>query len=159
MHTTSERIISAGEAVEWRATVAGILVFTNGVFDVIHAGHIALLEAARDEGDVLLVGINDDESTRDLGKGRGRPVTRAGDRAMMVAALRSVDRVVLFSDPTPLPLVERLRPDVLVKGADYELEEFIGRKFVESYGGRVVRVNLVDRYSTTKILSYIKETT
>lgn len=159
MHTTSERIISAGEAVEWRATVAGILVFTNGVFDVIHAGHIALLEAARDEGDVLLVGINDDESTRDLGKGRGRPVTRAGDRAMMVAALRSVDRVVLFSDPTPLPLIERLRPDVLVKGADYELEEFIGRKFVESYGGRVVRVNLVDRYSTTKILSYIKETT
>lgn len=159
MHTTSERIISAGEAVEWRATVAGIFVFTNGVFDVIHAGHIALLEAARDEGDVLLVGINDDESTRDLGKGRGRPVTRAGDRAMMVAALRSVDRVVLFSDPTPLPLVERLRPDVLVKGADYELEEFIGRKFVESYGGRVVRVNLVDRYSTTKILSYIKETT
>lgn len=159
MHTTSERIISVGEAVEWRATVAGILVFTNGVFDVIHAGHIALLEAARDEGDVLLVGINDDESTRDLGKGRGRPVTRAGDRAMMVAALRSVDRVVLFSDPTPLPLIERLRPDVLVKGGDYELEEFIGRKFVESYGGRVVRVNLVDRYSTTKILSYIKETT
>lgn len=159
MHTTSERIISAGEAVEWRATVAGIFVFTNGVFDVIHAGHIALLEAARDEGDVLLVGINDDESTRDLGKGRGRPVTRAGDRAMMVAALRSVDRVVLFSDPTPLPLIERLRPDVLVKGGDYALEEFIGRKFVESYGGRVVRVNLVDRYSTTKILSCIKETT
>ena len=77
----------------------------------------------------------------------------------MVAALRSVDRVVLFSDLTPLPLIERLRPDVLVKGGDYELEEFIGRKFVESYGGRVVRVNLVDRYSTTKILSCIKETT
>ena len=159
MHTTSERIISAGEAVEWRATVAGIFVFTNGIFDVIHAGHITLLEAARDEGDVLLVGINDDESTRGLGKGRGRPVTRAVDRARMVAALRSVDRVVLFSDPTPRPLIEQLRPDVLVKGGDYELEEFIGRKFVENYGGRVVRVDLVDRYSTTKILSYIKEAT
>ena len=77
----------------------------------------------------------------------------------MLAALRSVDRVVLVSDPTPLPLIEQLRPDVLVKGGDYELEEFIGREFVESYGGRVVRVNLVDTYSTTKILSNIREAT
>lgn len=127
------------------------LVFTNGCFDVLHEGHRALLERAAALGDRLLVGLNDDASVRRL-KGPDRPVTRQADRARALLALDTVDAVIVFDEDTPLALIEALRPDVLVKGADYALEDIVGREIVEGSGGRVVRVPLVPDVSTTKIL-------
>ena len=114
---------------------------------------MALLEAARAEGAALVVAVNSDASVRRLGKGAERPVVPQGERARLVAALQSVDAVVLFDDDTPLALIRRLRPDVLVKGADYARDAIVGGDDVEGWGGRVVRVPLVPGYSTTELLS------
>lgn len=132
------------------------MVFTNGVFDVLHAGHVALLEAARGEGDALVVGINSDASVRRLGKGTDRPVVPERERARLVAALAAVDCVVLFAEDTPLALIRALKPDVLVKGADYAPEAIVGAKDVEGWGGRVVRVPLVAGQSTTSLLARLR---
>jgi len=132
------------------------VVFTNGVFDLLHTGHVALLEAARAEGDALIVGVNRDASARRLGKGPDRPVVAEAERARLVAALAAVDCVVLFDEDTPLALIRRLRPDVLVKGADYALEAIVGAKDVEGWGGRVVRVPLVKDKSTTGLLEKLR---
>jgi D-beta-D-heptose 7-phosphate kinase/D-beta-D-heptose 1-phosphate adenosyltransferase len=132
------------------------VVFTNGVFDLLHTGHVALFEAARAEGDALIVGINNDASARRLGKGPDRPLLPEGERARLVAALAAVDCVVLFAEDTPLALIRRLRPDVLVKGADYDPEAIVGAKDVEGWGGRVVRVPLVDDKSTTNLLARLR---
>jgi D-beta-D-heptose 7-phosphate kinase/D-beta-D-heptose 1-phosphate adenosyltransferase len=124
------------------------VVFTNGVYDILHAGHLQLLERARSLGDVLIVGINSDASARRLGKGAGRPINRLRDRLALVAALGCVDAVVPFGEDTPERLLSRLRPDVLVKGADYRKKDIVGAR----HCGRVVRVRLKSGYSTTRLI-------
>jgi D-beta-D-heptose 7-phosphate kinase/D-beta-D-heptose 1-phosphate adenosyltransferase len=126
------------------------------VFDLLHTGHVALLEAARAEGDALIVGINTDASVRRLGKGTDRPVVREAERARLVAALAAVDCVVLFDDDTPIALIRTLKPDVLVKGADYAADAIVGAQDVEGWGGRVVRVPLVKDQSTTTLLERLR---
>ncbi len=132
------------------------MAFTNGVFDLLHAGHVALLEAARAAGDALVVGVNSDASARRLGKGPDRPLVAEAERARLLAALAAVDCVVLFDEETPLALIERLRPDVLVKGADYAREAIVGAAEVEGWGGRVVRVPLVEGKSTTDLVRKLR---
>ncbi|MGE5801983.1 MAG: D-glycero-beta-D-manno-heptose 1-phosphate adenylyltransferase [Gemmatimonadota bacterium] len=143
------------DAARWRLQ-RGKVVFTNGVFDLLHTGHVSLLEAARAEGDALVVGVNSDASVRRLGKGADRPVVREAERARVVAALASVDCVVVFDEDTPLALIRRIRPDVLVKGADYQRQDIVGADEVEGWGGRVVRVPLVNDQSTTNLLAQLR---
>ena len=150
------KIRSASEAAGWRTAQPGPVVFTNGVFDLLHVGHVALLEAARAQGAALLVALNSDPSARRLGKGPDRPVVPAAERARMLAALGCVDCVVIFDDDTPMDLIRRLRPDVLVKGADYAREQIAGGDEVESWGGRVVLVPLVEGKSTSALLSRLR---
>jgi D-beta-D-heptose 7-phosphate kinase/D-beta-D-heptose 1-phosphate adenosyltransferase len=133
------------------------VVFTNGVFDLLHTGHVTLLEAARAEGSVLIVGVNGDASVRRLGKGADRPVIAEQERARLVAALAAVDCVVLFDDDTPAALIRTLRPDVLVKGADYQRKDIVGADDVEGWGGRVVRVPLVQDQSTTNLIAKLRK--
>lgn len=133
----------------------GVLVFTNGCFDILHRGHVEYLHAARALGDRLVVGLNTDESVRRL-KGPERPVNPEDDRAVVLAGLASVDAVVLFPDETPLRVIERLLPDVLVKGGDYRADEIVGAREVRAAGGRVVVVPLVPGRSTTGILERAK---
>lgn len=130
------------------------VVFTNGCFDLLHPGHVALLEAARDLGDLLVVGLNSDESVTRL-KGPSRPILAQGERATILAALRAVDYVVVFGEDTPLSLVRALRPDVLVKGGDWPPDRIVGRDDVEGWGGRVVTVPLVAGRSTTALAEKI----
>lgn len=128
-----------------------VVVFTNGCFDLLHAGHIRLLESARAEGDALVVGLNSDDSVRRL-KGPRRPVLPQDERAEALLALETVDDVIVYDDDTPLRAIVALRPDVLVKGADWPLDRIVGRAEVESWGGRVARVDLVPGRSTTTII-------
>jgi D-beta-D-heptose 7-phosphate kinase/D-beta-D-heptose 1-phosphate adenosyltransferase len=131
------------------------VVLTNGCFDLLHPGHVALLELARREGDVLVVALNSDVSVRGL-KGAGRPVVPEKERAETLLALEAVDRVVLYDEPTPLRVIAGLRPDVLVKGADWAADEIVGRAEVEEEGGRVVRVALVPGRSTSALVERIR---
>ncbi len=132
------------------------MVCTNGVFDLLHPGHVSLLETARALGGSLLVAINDDASVRTLGKGDDRPVVPAIARARLVGALRCVDRVVLFTEPTPQRLIEALKPDVLVKGGDYTVAQVVGADVVQAHGGQVVIVPLVPDHSTTRLLERLR---
>jgi len=134
------------------------IVFTNGCFDILHPGHVDLLEKARALGDMLVVGLNDDGSVRRL-KGAARPFTGEGDRAEILLALASVDFVTVFGEDTPLETIEALRPDVLVKGAEYAHGEIVGARFVEEHGGRVERVAMLPGYSTTAIIERIRNGT
>lgn len=127
------------------------IVFTNGVFDILHAGHVDYLAKARSCGDALVVGVNRDASVRRL-KGKGRPVNSESDRARVIAALKPVDFVVLFSEDTPEKLIRIIQPDVLVKGADYKVAEIVGADFVKSYGGEVKRVRLTPGRSTSAVI-------
>jgi rfaE bifunctional protein nucleotidyltransferase chain/domain len=131
------------------------VVLTNGCFDLLHPGHVALFEAARAEGDVLVVALNSDRSVREI-KGKDRPVVPEAERAETVLALEAVDRVVIYDEPTPLKVIVALQPDVLVKGADWELDQIVGRREVEAAGGRVVRVDLLKGRSTTALLERIQ---
>jgi D-beta-D-heptose 7-phosphate kinase/D-beta-D-heptose 1-phosphate adenosyltransferase len=144
----------AAERLAWRAA-GERLVMTNGCFDLLHPGHVALLEAARAEGDRLVVALNSDASVRSL-KGEGRPVLPEGERAELLLGLEAVDRVALYDEPTPLQVVRALRPDVLVKGADWAAHEIVGRPEVEAAGGRVVRVALVPGRSTSAIIGRVR---
>jgi D-beta-D-heptose 7-phosphate kinase/D-beta-D-heptose 1-phosphate adenosyltransferase len=130
------------------------VVFTNGCFDLLHVGHLHLLQRARAFGDLLVVGINDDESIRKL-KGPGRPLITQEQRAEILASLRFVDHVTIFSEPTPLRVLRAVRPDVLVKGGDYSLKQVIGKKWVENNGGRVELVPLLPGFSTSSLISAI----
>jgi rfaE bifunctional protein nucleotidyltransferase chain/domain len=133
------------------------LVFTNGCFDLLHAGHAEFLERARALGDALVVGVNTDASARRLGKGSERPYVSEADRALIIAALESVDAVCLFDEDTPAELIGELLPDVLVKGTDYTLAEVVGRDVVEAAGGRVELIPLVEGRSTTGLVRRIKK--
>ena len=132
------------------------LVFTNGCFDLIHPGHVEYLAQARALGDLLVVGLNSDDSVRRL-KGDGRPLVAEADRAAVLAGLRSVDAVILFDEDTPLELIGALLPDVLVKGGDYDLDGIVGRDVVEEAGGGVRVLPFVEGYSSTDILNRLKE--
>jgi len=151
----SEKRLSRQAAVAWRRGARGKVVFTNGIFDVLHRGHVALLCAARAEGDLLVVGLNTDASARRL-KGPGRPVNRAEDRAFVLGGLACVDAVVLFDEDTPAELIAALQPDVLVKGADYGPGQIVGADLVEARGGRVVRVPLEPGFSTTGLIARMR---
>ena len=131
------------------------VVFTNGCFDLLHAGHVTLLERAKRCGDLLVVGLNSDRSVRRL-KGPGRPVTGQRDRALVLAGLQSVDYVTIFDEATPQRLVDRLRPRVLIKGADWGADAIVGRQTVERHGGRVVRLPLLKGYSTSNLIERIR---
>ncbi len=131
------------------------VVFTNGCFDLIHPGHVRLLETARAKGDVLVVAINSDDSVRRL-KGPNRPILPQTDRAEILAAMAAVDAVTIFSEDTPCPLLERLLPDVLVKGADWS-HWIAGREIVEASGGEVVAIPFEEHYSTTDLVQTIRE--
>ena len=132
------------------------VVFTNGCFDLLHVGHVKYLQAARQLGDLLVLGLNSDDSIHRL-KGTGRPLIGQDERAHIMAALNCIDFVVIFDEDTPLELISLLRPDVLVKGGDYTVDGVVGRDVVESYGGRVELINFVDGKSTTNIINKILE--
>ncbi len=132
-----------------------LVVFTNGVFDLLHPGHIRYLQQARRLGDALIVGVNSDRSVRAI-KGPQRPITPETERAEIVAALECVDAAVVFDEETPHSLIAALKPDVLVKGADWAEDAIVGRDIVEARGGRVVRVPIEAGYSTTAMLRKIK---
>lgn len=142
------------ERALWKSAGKAV-VFTNGCFDLLHPGHVALFEAARSQGAFLVVGLNSDRSVRAL-KGAGRPLVPESERAETVAALEAVDRVVVYDEDTPLSLITALGPDVLVKGADWAPEAIVGREEVEAGGGRVVRIELLPGRSTTSMVSRIR---
>lgn len=127
------------------------IVFTNGVFDILHRGHVEYLAKAKKLGDVLIVGLNSDASVRRL-KGEGRPLQKQNDRAIILLALEAVDYVVFFSENTPDKLIKQVKPDILVKGADYKISEIVGGDFVKSYGGKVKRISLTRGRSTSSII-------
>lgn len=130
------------------------VVFTNGVFDLLHPGHVRYLQAARREGDALVVAVNSDRSVQS-NKGPTRPIVPEAERAELVAALACVDAATVFDEPTPAAIIARLQPDVLVKGADWPADQIVGRETVEARGGRVVRVPVEAGWSTTSILARI----
>src|SRR5512143_1846522 len=143
------------ERAAWRT--AGLrTVLTNGCFDLLHPGHVILLESARAEGDVLVVAINSDRSVREI-KGASRPVIPEPERAETLLALEAVDRVTIYDEPTPAELIRLLEPDVLVKGADWDEDAIVGRDVVEAAGGRVVRVGLLPGKSTTAMVDRIRQ--
>ena len=139
----------------WRAA-GETIVFTNGVFDLLHVGHAEYLEEAAALADRLVVGVNADDSVRRL-KGPERPILPEADRRELVAALACVDLAVIFEDDTPLALIEAVRPDVLVKGGDWAVEAIVGREFVESYGGRVTNIRLREGHSTTRLVERLRD--
>jgi rfaE bifunctional protein nucleotidyltransferase chain/domain len=153
---TATKVRSREEAVAWRRSVRGQVVFTNGVFDLLHPGHVELLESARAEGAALVVGVNSDASVRRLGKGGDRPLASQAARVRVLAGLAAVDCVVLFEEETPQSLIEALAPEVLVKGADYARDAIVGADWVEARGGRVVRVLLVPGFSTTSLVERLR---
>ena len=126
-------------------------VFTNGVFDIIHMGHISYLSKAKALGDILIIGLNTDASVRKI-KGPTRPINKQADRAGVLSALEFVDYVVYFSEETPEKLIRLIHPDILVKGADYKISEIVGAKFVKSYGGQVKRIKLLPGRSTSQLI-------
>jgi D-beta-D-heptose 7-phosphate kinase/D-beta-D-heptose 1-phosphate adenosyltransferase len=146
---------AASAARKARATGKRV-AFTNGCFDILHAGHVRYLSAARATADMLVVGLNTDLSVRNI-KGLHRPINPEALRAEVLAGLSCVDWVVLFDDPDPLALIERLKPDILVKGADWPEDQIVGGAFVKENGGRVERIDLVPDISTTAIIQTIRE--
>ena len=146
----------ASEFVERERSRGRVIVFTNGVFDILHPGHIRYLRDARALGDLLIVGLNSDRSVKALAKAPNRPINSESERAEVLAALSSVDAVVIFDEDTPHEIISALQPDILVKGADWGENAIVGRDIVEARGGRVVRIAVAEGYSTTKIIERIR---
>ena len=146
---------AAAALVRRTRAAGGRAVFTNGVFDLIHPGHVRYLQAAAAEGDLLIVGLNDDASVR-ANKGPDRPLIPEAERAEVLEALACVDAVVLFGEPTPASIIANLQPDVLVKGADWTADQIVGRDAVEARGGRVVRIAVAEGYSTSAIVDRVR---
>jgi rfaE bifunctional protein nucleotidyltransferase chain/domain len=158
MTASAARVLSTAEAEAWadRTRRAGKrVVFTNGVFDLVHPGHVRYLRDARALGDALIVGVNSDRSAR-ANKGPHRPINGEHERAEVLAALAVVDVVVIFDEETPHEIISRIQPDLLVKGADWGPDNIVGRDVVEARGGRVVRVDLAPGFSTTKLIERIR---
>ena len=151
-----DKICSLAQALERLKTLPRPLVFTNGVFDVIHRGHVVYLAQARALGGSLIVALNTDASAKRLGKGPNRPLNNEADRAVVIAALESVSLVTWFDEDTPLALIAELKPDLLVKGGDYDIQKLAETKVVEGYGGRALAIPFVDGYSTTALVQKIK---
>jgi len=152
------RVLSLADAVALVARLRAegrSIVFTNGVYDLLHPGHVRYLQAARAEGDALIVGVNSDRSVR-ANKGPGRPINPEQERAELIAALAAVDAAVIFDEDTPHAIISALQPDVLVKGADWAADQIVGRDVVEARGGRVVRATIEPGHSTTDILAKIR---
>ncbi len=152
------KLSARGEAVQRVAALRshGPVVFTNGVFDVLHRGHATYLAQARALGGSLVVALNSDASARRLGKGPDRPLNAEADRAVLIAALESVSLVTWFDEDTPLELIRELRPDILVKGGDYDMSKLAETQVVEAYGGRAQAIAFVDGYSTTALVTKIR---
>ncbi len=151
----ADKILTWDDAAAWRRALRGPLVFTNGVFDLLHPGHVDVLTGARAQGAHLVVGLNSDDSVRRL-KGLGRPVRSEAERAYVLAALECVDAVVVFAEDTPRDLVRHLAPDVIVKGGDYSPETVVGASDVMARGGRVVIIPLTPGHSTTGIIEKLR---
>ena len=133
------------------------IVFTNGVFDLLHLGHIDYLSKAKDQGNVLIVGVNSDDSARRLNKGKNRPITNQHARSTILAALLFVDTVVIFDGDTPYELIKIVQPDVLVKGSDYKAEDIVGFDILQAKGGKIVTIDFLEGYSTTAIERKIRD--
>ena len=158
MSTQGRRVLSGGEAAAFARDVQarpGLVVFTNGVFDLLHPGHVRYLQDARALGDALIVGVNSDRSVRAI-KGPDRPVNPEAERAEVLAALGCVDAVVVFDEDTPQAIIRTIQPDVLVKGADWGPNDIVGRDVVEARGGQVVRIPLAEGYSTSTLIRRIR---
>ncbi len=152
-----DKVLNQGNLSEWlknTRTGEGKLVFTNGCFDVLHAGHVSCIAAAKACGTVLIVGVNDDDSVKRL-KGSDRPINTLKDRLTVLSALSDVDAVIAFSEDTPLALIKTIMPDVLVKGGDYTIENIVGAAVVRANGGEVVIVPTMEGYSSTNIIEKI----
>ncbi|MEA5259290.1 D-glycero-beta-D-manno-heptose 1-phosphate adenylyltransferase [Arcicella aquatica] len=156
---TQDKVVTLNEVIEraenWQSEGKKI-VFTNGCFDIVHLGHIDYLEKARNLGDKLILGLNTDASVKRL-KGESRPVVNEYARSRMMAAFEFIDAVVLFDEPTPKELIEKVKPDILVKGDDYTIETIVGADFVIEKGGEVKTIPLVKGYSTTSLIEKIKQ--
>lgn len=152
-----DKIIPREDAAARVASLPRPLVFTNGVFDVLHRGHATYLARARELGASLVVALNTDASARRLGKGPDRPLNKEDDRAVLMAALESVSLVTWFDEDTPLELIAELRPDILVKGGDYDMKKLAETAVVESYGGQALAIPFVDGYSTTALVNKIRQ--
>jgi len=158
MRTTARRLLSAQEAAALARTVqarGGHVVFTNGVFDLLHPGHVRYLRDARALGDALIAGINSDRSVRAI-KGPERPINTEHERAEVLLALDCVDAAVVFDEGTPLQIITAIQPDILVKGADWDADAIVGRDVVEARGGRVVRIALAPGFSTTDLIGKVR---
>ena len=153
-----QKIVTREEAPQRLAALPRPIVFTNGVFDVLHRGHATYLAHARALGGSLVVALNTDASARRLGKGPDRPLNNEQDRAVMMAALESVSLVTWFDENTPLELISELRPDLLVKGGDYDMDKLAETAVVKAYGGKVQAIPFVDGYSTTALVKKIRST-
>jgi rfaE bifunctional protein nucleotidyltransferase chain/domain len=150
------KIVTLPALLDARARLPAPLVFTNGVFDILHRGHVTYLDAARALGGCLVVGVNADASVRTLGKGDDRPINGEADRMAMLAALESVDRVVCFDESTPVALIAALRPDILVKGGDYDMDALPESALVRGWGGRALAIPFEHTRSTTALLRKIR---
>jgi len=153
----TEKIVARPEAAKRVAALPRPVVFTNGVFDVLHRGHATYLANARTLGGSLVVALNTDASARRLGKGPDRPLNNEEDRAVLMAALESVSLVTWFDEDTPLELITELRPDILVKGGDYDMDKLAETAVVKSYGGKALAIPFVDGYSTTALVKKIRQ--
>ena len=132
------------------------IVFTNGCFDIIHLGHIDYLSKAKDLGDILLIGLNTDDSVKRL-KGKNRPIKNQQERAVLLASLQFVDGVILFNTDTPYDLIKKIEPDILIKGSDYKKEEIVGADILQNTGGEIITIDFLEGYSTTSILDKIRK--
>jgi rfaE bifunctional protein nucleotidyltransferase chain/domain len=150
------KIVARSEAAARMAALPGPVVFTNGVFDVLHRGHVTYLAHARAMGGSLVVALNTDASARRLGKGPDRPLNKQEDRAIVIAALESASLVTWFDEDTPVQLLSELKPQVYVKGGDYDMRKLAETALVESYGGRALAIPFVDGYSTSDLVKRIK---
>ena len=161
MNVAPAPILTLDEAAalaEAQRAAGRVVVMTNGVFDLMHPGHVRFLEAARAEGDLLIVAVNSDRTVRETkgaSKCAARPILPEAERAELLAALASVDAVLIFDEPTPAAVIQRIQPDVLAKGSDWPADAVIGRETVEAHGGRVVRIPVVAGYSTSALIEKV----